>query len=97
MKIIQNTLKLEKKCLKKNRIGPKKVGSVGFPETRLFFLAEPLCNTIILVQANFRISRAVLSVDCIIFKGNQGLMTIGAQDNVVMNHVIKTFNCILYV
>ena len=33
MKIIQNTLK----CLKKIRVGPKKVGSVGFPETRHFF------------------------------------------------------------
>ena len=41
MKIIQNTIKMEKKlkCLKKNLGRPKKVGSVGFPETRLFFLA----------------------------------------------------------
>ena len=40
MKIIQNTLRLQKKNLKflKNfRVGPKKVGSVGFPETRYFF------------------------------------------------------------
>ena len=36
MKIIQNTLKIEKKnlkCIKKFRVGPKKVESVGFPET----------------------------------------------------------------
>ena len=39
MKIIQNTLKIEEnlKCLKKIRVGPKKVGSVGFRETRHFF------------------------------------------------------------
>ena len=40
MKIIQNTLKIEKKIKnvsKKIRVGPKKVGSVGFPETRHFF------------------------------------------------------------
>ena len=40
MKIIQNTLKIEKKILnvsKKFRVGPQKVGSVGFPETRHFF------------------------------------------------------------
>ena len=36
MKIIQNTLKIERKnlkCLKKFKVGSKKVGSVGFPET----------------------------------------------------------------
>ena len=40
MKIVQNTLKIEEKFsdVQKNFIvGPKKVGSVGFPETRLFF------------------------------------------------------------
>ena len=40
MKIIQNTLKIQKKISnvsKKFWVGPKKVGSVGFPETRLFF------------------------------------------------------------
>ena len=40
MKIVQNTLKIEEKFsdVQKNfRVGPKKVGSVGFPETRLFF------------------------------------------------------------
>ena len=40
MKIIQNTLKIVEKFSdvpKKCRVGPKKVGSVGFPETRHFF------------------------------------------------------------
>ena len=40
MKIIQNTLKIQKKISnvsKKFWVGPKKVGSVGFPETRQFF------------------------------------------------------------
>ena len=40
MKIVQNTLKKKKKISdiqKKFRVGPKKVGSVGFPETRHFF------------------------------------------------------------
>ena len=40
MKIVQNTLKTEEKFSdvpKKFRVGPKKVGSVGFPETRHFF------------------------------------------------------------
>ena len=40
MKIVQNTLKTEEKISdvpKKFRVGPKKVGSVGFPETRHFF------------------------------------------------------------
>ena len=46
MKIVQNTLKIEEKFSdvpKKFRVGPKKVGSVGFPETRHFFfiLAQP--------------------------------------------------------
>ena len=43
MKIIQNTLKLQKKISNVSKIfwvGPKKAGSVGFPETRyIFFLA----------------------------------------------------------
>ena len=42
MKIIQNTLKTEEKFSdvpKKFRVGPKKVGSVGFPETRHFFFS----------------------------------------------------------
>ena len=41
MKIIQNTLKLQRKISnvsKKILVGPKKVESVGFPETRHFFL-----------------------------------------------------------
>ena len=40
MKIIQNTLKIQKKISyvsKKIWVGPKKVGSVGFSETRHFF------------------------------------------------------------
>ena len=40
MKIIQNTLKIEEKFSdvpKKFRVGPEKVGSVGFPEMRNFF------------------------------------------------------------
>ena len=40
MKIIQNTLKIEEKFSdipKIFRVGPKKVGSVGFPETRHFY------------------------------------------------------------
>ena len=39
MKIIQNTLKVQKKISnvsKKIGVGPKLVGSVGFPETRHF-------------------------------------------------------------
>ena len=40
MKIIQNTLKIQKKISnvsKKNWVGPQKVGSVGFLEMRHFF------------------------------------------------------------
>ena len=40
MKIVQNNLKTEEKFSdvpKKFRVGPKKVGSVGFPEARHFF------------------------------------------------------------
>ena len=40
MKVIQNTLKLDEKFSDVPiffRVGPKKVGSVGFPETREFF------------------------------------------------------------
>ena len=40
MKIVQNTLKIEEKFSdvpKKFRVGPNKVGSVGFPETDFFF------------------------------------------------------------
>ena len=40
MKIIQNTLEIQKKfsnVSKKIWVGPKKVGSVGFPKTRHFF------------------------------------------------------------
>ena len=40
MKIIHNTLKIEEKFSdvpKVFRVGPKKVGSVGFPETREIF------------------------------------------------------------
>ena len=40
MKTVQNTLKIEDKfsgVSKKFRVGPKKVGSVGFSETRNFF------------------------------------------------------------
>ena len=39
MKIIQNTLKIEKKISdvsKKFRVGPKKVGMVGFPKLYIF-------------------------------------------------------------
>ena len=39
MKIIQNMLKIEEKfsdISKKFKVGPKKEGSVGFPETRHF-------------------------------------------------------------
>ena len=42
-KILQNTLKIEEKFTdipKCFRVGPKKVGSVGLPETKQFFLAE---------------------------------------------------------
>ena len=49
MKIIQNTLKIEEKFSdvpKKFRVGPKNVGSIGFPETRHFFFA--LCFLILL-------------------------------------------------
>ena len=38
MKIIQNTLKIEKKI----GGGPNKVGSVGFPETRHFLALRQL-------------------------------------------------------
>ena len=40
MKIIQNTLKIEETFSNGQnffRVGPKKVGSVGFPEARPFF------------------------------------------------------------
>ena len=46
MKIIQNTLKIQKKISnvsKKNWVGPKKAGSVGLTETR-HFLALLVCN-----------------------------------------------------
>ena len=45
MKIIQNTLKIEKKISNVSKC-PQKVGSVGFPETRHFFFLPkvwPLC------------------------------------------------------
>ena len=50
MKIIQNTLKLEEKFSdipKKFRVGPKKVGLVGFPETRRSFFLPNLALTYI--------------------------------------------------
>ena len=45
MKIIQNTVRIQKKIsnvVKKIWVGPKKVGSVGFPETRHFFFGLSL-------------------------------------------------------
>ena len=47
MKIIQNTLKIQKNIQnvsKKFRVGPKKVGSVGFPKTRHFFFLALSCS-----------------------------------------------------
>ena len=48
MKIIQNTLKIQKKISNVSKyfwVGPKKVESVGFPETRDFlFGLTHLCN-----------------------------------------------------
>ena len=47
MKIIQNTLKIQKKISnvsKKFWVGPKKVESVGFPETRHFFFWPYKCQ-----------------------------------------------------
>ena len=42
MKIIQNTLKLERniRCLNSFRVEPKKVESVGFPEQDIFGLTN---------------------------------------------------------
>ena len=40
MKIIQNTLKIQKRISNVSKqfwVGPKRVGSVGFPETRHFW------------------------------------------------------------
>ena len=40
MKIVQNTPKIEEKCSdvpKQFRVGPKKVGPLGFPENEIFF------------------------------------------------------------
>ena len=54
IKIIKNTLKIEEKFSdvpKKFRVGPKKVWSVGFPETR-FFLASIKNNAIIKSPVN---------------------------------------------
>ena len=45
MKIIQNTIKIEKKSQmskkKRNRVGPKKV---GFPENKTFFFSPQTLN-----------------------------------------------------
>ena len=52
MKSIQNTLKIEEKVSavpKSFRVGPKKVGSVRFPETRQFFF-WPNCQTVFLEE-----------------------------------------------
>ena len=46
MKIIQNTLKIEEKFSdvpKKFRVGPQKVGSVGFPEMGHSFFGLSTC------------------------------------------------------
>ena len=51
MKSVQNTLEIEEKfsdVSKFFRVGPQKVGSVGFPETRHFFFWPYLiflCNS----------------------------------------------------
>ena len=72
MKIIQNTLKTEKKSKmsqKKFRVGPKKVGSVGFPEMRQFFFFGLVYDD--LKQAKFLLvslhinSRTFLSKICV--------------------------------
>ena len=50
MKIIQNTLKIEEKSsdVHKIRVGPKKEGSVGFPETGIFFFFFCLTDSFII-------------------------------------------------
>ena len=56
MKIVQNTLKIEGKFSdvpKKFRVGPKKVGSVGFPEMRHFFLPKQTERLFILSWVTF--------------------------------------------
>ena len=55
MKIIQNTQNMEEKFSdvpKKIRVGPKKVGSVGFPERRHFFFGLGVYTAI--PSASFR-------------------------------------------
>ena len=45
MKFVQNTLKIDEKLSgvsKQFRVGPKNVGSVGFPETRHTFCFGPI-------------------------------------------------------
>ena len=56
MKIVHNTLKIEEKFSdfpKKFRVGPKKVGSVGLPETRHFFFFWPYKVLSLYFQFNF--------------------------------------------
>ena len=61
MKTIQTMISLkieEKKCSavsKRFRVGPKKVGSVGFPETRQFF-----CGGALVYRTNMNFARICL-------------------------------------
>ena len=80
MKIIQNTLKIEKKISnvsKKIWVGPQKVGSVGFPETRHFFFLA-LKDTVMTltfstdrsgqtVQTQIRLLLADQGLHCLLF------------------------------
>ena len=59
IKIIKNTLKIEEKFSDvpmKFRVGPKKAGSVGFPEAR-YFLFSPytVCHSICMFLTNYYI------------------------------------------
>ena len=56
MKIVQNTLKIEEKFSdvpKKFRVGPKKIGTVGFLETRHFFFSLMLLPMLIFGTNNY--------------------------------------------
>ena len=53
MKIIKNTLKIQKKISNVSKnfwVGPKNVGSVGFPETRHFFFGLTATEKCTLVE-----------------------------------------------
>ena len=65
MKIIQNTLKIEEKFSDVPiffRVGPKKVGSVGFPETRIFFFLALRVSGVLFCLFYFNINPCMQTV-----------------------------------